>query len=121
MSICLSCLGQKKIQGMGFMGEVDCRTCKGTGIAPVKAEEPILVKTLEAKPVQPLNNDALTMNAASVDKSERLELTIETHEAVLKKLFNSENSNVNAVEPDEKKPHESIADKIKRKYTKSAK
>ena len=119
MSICLSCLGQKKIQGMGFMGEVDCRTCKGTGVAPVKAEEPILVKTLDTKPIQPCSHDALTMNGDS--KSERLELTIETHEAVLKKLFNSEGSSVNAVEPEEKKSHESIADKIKRKYTKSAK
>lgn len=38
MPVCLSCRGQRKIQGIGFMGEVECKTCKGTGIAPVPAE-----------------------------------------------------------------------------------
>ncbi len=116
MSICLSCLGQKKIQGMGFMGEVDCRTCKGTGVAPVevktleiKPTDSSSNRTVEIKPTDSWSDDALTMKGGGIGKVETFELKVE--EEIL----------INAVEPLDSTVPESIAEKFKRKYKKSAK
>ena len=38
MAVCSACRGQKKIQGLGFMGEIDCKRCKGIGKEPVNEE-----------------------------------------------------------------------------------
>ncbi len=120
MSICLSCLGQKKIQGMGFMGEVDCRTCKGTGVAPVTVE-------LKTEVIKAPESDVITIQSIEVvervwePKAESLELKVETEESDLANLGKSLEQKSNCFEPEVSRPSESIADKIKRKYTKSAK
>ncbi len=139
MALCLSCLGQKKIQGMGFMGEVDCRTCKGTGVAPVTVEivEPGVeqeVSMLEikdesirhpqlsegecfskattheeamAKLIKQNNIDAF----AKLEKTEDLELVVETHESGGAAWLSTQ----------PKSEPQTLAEKFKRKYTKSAK
>ncbi len=133
MAVCLSCLGQKKIQGMGFMGEVDCRTCKGTGVQPVTVEimEPFVeqkVATLEIKPTDSSSNrtaeikpadswsfDILTMKGAGIVKAETLELELEIEEEI-----EPEEMMVNAVEPLDSTV-ETKLQRFKRKYTKSGK
>jgi hypothetical protein len=116
MPICPACRGQKKIQGMGFMGEVDCKTCKGTGL------EPVVVKTLEIRPADSSMNQtlefkqsdtwsdtALIMQGDVIGKTETLELAVETHESILANLGK------------ETEPQETKLERFKRKYTKSSK
>jgi hypothetical protein len=94
MPICPACRGQKKIQGMGSMGEVDCKTCKGTGLEPVE------VKTLEIKTdvIKAPESDKITVMSVEV-----LELEVEEEKV------------------DPVKSHETMTERLKRKYTKSAK
>jgi hypothetical protein len=129
MALCLSCLGQKKIQGMGFMGEVECKTCKGTGLAPVTVEikaveqvvEPkvetleirpehsVRTETLEIKPTDSWSSDALTMKGGHIGKTETLELAVE--EEAMHKTVEPKDSNTDLVN----------LERLKRKYTKSSK
>ncbi len=105
MPICPACRGQKKIQGMGSMGEIDCKTCKGTGLEPMMVE--IITPVIKA-PEQ------------KVGVVQSLELLVETDESELANL-SKPSSTVNSVEPEVSKSSETMAERLKRKYTKSAK
>jgi hypothetical protein len=132
MPVCLSCLGQRKIQGMGFMGEVDCRTCKGTGLAEAKDFAPAtklelrseVIKMDQAKvgSVQSIeiigldetwSHDALTMKGGGIGKIETLELEIEEE-------IKPEEIRINAVEPLDSTVETKIQ-RFKRKHTKPSK
>jgi hypothetical protein len=109
MPVCLSCLGQRKIQGMGFMGEVDCRTCKGTGLAEAKVGSVQSIEIIGLS--ETWSPDALTTKGGGIGKIETLELEIE--EEIQEKTLEAELAKI--------KPRETITGKFKRKYTKPSK
>lgn len=149
MPICPACRGQKKIQGMGSMGEVECKTCKGTGLDPVSVEiitpvikapeqkvgvvqsikimtpEEIEVKTLEIKPTDSFQVALQTHesgNASWLATKCKEEPKTEVIELVETLVLEVEEE----IQPDEVKHHassnsETKFEKLKRKYTKSAK
>lgn len=95
MAICAACKGRKKIDGLGFMGETDCKRCKGSGIEPVG--DPPKTFTL-----QTLEGDKIEIPAVGKIPPARVQIVpavhvTETHEAVLSKLEED-------TEPEETKP-----------------
>ncbi len=53
MAICAACKGRKKIEGLGFMGESDCKRCKGTGIEPISDKpKTVTPQTLEGEKIE---------------------------------------------------------------------
>jgi len=84
---------------MGFMGEVDCRTCKGTGVQPVTVE----IETPKIE--EPIENP----KADVIELVEALVLEVE------------EEIQSDEIKHKEPTHHETKLERFKRKYTKSAK
>jgi hypothetical protein len=67
--------------------------------------------------VETWSDDALTMKGGDIGKAEALEHIVETHEAALANLGKPSN----CFEPEVSKSSETMAERLKRKYTKSTK
>lgn len=109
MAICAACKGRKKIEGLGFMGETDCKRCKGTGIEPLgDPPKTATIPTLEGGTIViPVIGK---IPPARVEVVPALHVT-ETHEEVLAKMAED-------AEPEETKP-EGFFKRVSNKKSKS--